>query len=98
MASTLPTLTSHRVGWIAATVTALVVTAVLLTIASTSSGGTRTSPGLTTVPAAEEEPDRGAGDPCALRYETGGGFLEGLDQPNRCGPAQGSVPLTGRLP
>lgn len=48
-------------------------------------------------PATSNQQDRGAGDPCTERFETGGGFLEGLDPANRCGPPAGTPRVGGRI-
>lgn len=99
MSSTLHARTSHPVGWIIAAVAALALAVALLATMSASRPGTVSGEADRAVPAADEGVDRGAGDPCALRYETGGGFLEGIDRSNSCDPVTNSAPVTGgRLP
>lgn len=90
--------TTGRTGWILATTGLLVVAAVLLIVALAASTDTTTARGETATPAIANDPDRGAGDPCALRHETRGGFLEGLDPANRCATPNGQPRTGGRIP
>lgn len=89
-----PAIGPRWVAVVAVAVTAVVVAAWLATSSATAPpapAGTGSSPSAT-------ELDRGAGDPCALRLEAGGGFIEGLGRANRCGEPGGEIRRGGRLP
>lgn len=98
MATTPTTHTSSRTGWAIATAVLLAVVAVLLVTAVTASTDTATTRSQTVTPVTASEPDRGTGDPCALRHDTDGGFQEGLGPANRCGGPGGTPRTGGRLP
>lgn len=88
----------HRAGRTIAVTALLAVAIALLLVALTASTDTATVEGQTPDPTTASEPDRGAGDPCALRYETRGGVLEGHGPANRCGTPDWTPQTGGRLP
>ena len=94
--STTHTITGRTVAVIATTV--LLVLAAVLLIGALSVSPDATTTSRTATPATASGPDRGTGDPCALRHETRGGFLEGLDPANRCPTSSGQPRTGGRLP
>jgi hypothetical protein len=90
---------SGRTGWIVTTAALLVLAAALLIGALLASRDTTAiSDGETANPATASDPERGNGDPCSHRRETGGGFFEGLDPANRCAGSTGQPRTGGHLP
>ena len=88
---------THRTSWILGAAGLVALVTVLLVASLTASTDT-TASGQSVTPATASEPDRGAGDSCALRHEVRGGFIEGLDPANRCGAPTGQARTGGRLP
>jgi hypothetical protein len=89
---------SSRTGLAIATAVLLAVVAVLLVTALATSRDPATTRTQTVTPVTSSEPDRGTGDPCALRHDVGGGFQEGLGAANRCDGPGGTPRTGGRLP
>lgn len=89
---------TSQLGWVIAATLAVAATAVLVIAWVITSPTTTTGTPDVVAPAQVDVRDRGAGDPCSLRLESRGGFLEGLGPANRCGDPQGRPRPSGRLP
>lgn len=82
---------------LAATLAIAVLATVAFLLTSTSSANDPVSETARTSTTSSPATSRGAGDGCALRLETGGGFIEGLGPANRCGDPGGEVVRGGVL-